>query len=488
MRRALLANLVCLIAALASPVWPCLAEVEAQAPAELPVYVDTAGPVDPPALREALHADLGVSVTLAPLGRAQLLVDYDSAGNLRIRARLPGQPERVRIMSRMQDRGEATVAVALVAANLVRDESGALIALLTAAREAPVVVYAPEVAPTETAPRAVPSSGSVGRAEREPAPPPQRTTDIFGLDFVPGLGSSSAFGVEHRRHLSIGVIGALSGGVDGVALSGVVDIAVGDVYGLQLSSVLSIAGPVHGVQGGLVSISAGSFEGLQLGLVAITGDVAGAQIGLLDVAGGDVNGLQVGLLNIAGSVTGAQVGLLNIAGGRVSGAQVGLVNIAERSDASIGLLSVQALAQTHLRLFGDASGLLGTELVHGDVTQTIVSAAVQPFGLRPVAALGVGFGVRARFAEVLHLDVQLLGRILLDERTAQEDPEGLFGLHVLFGVALHELVGLYGGVGYEVRVSGREVPGFTGSLLPHELGSGVSVTGWPTLIAGIELF
>jgi len=477
------------------------ATAHAQAPNPLPVHVEDGGSVEAAALREALADDLGVTVLEASAEDAQLIVERDSEGTLRLRVRLPGEDERLRAMVSIEDGHEVTLAVALIAANLVRNESSELIALLIASRR---VAVAPQPEPPEPeppvvvfAPEAELDGGPESELEREPEPEPEpqiapepepQITDAFGMDFVPGLGSSTAYGADHRRSLSIGVIGGLSGGIDGVALSSVFDIAAGDVNGVQMAGVLAIAGPVSGLQSGLVSISAGEFEGLQMGLVDVAGPVAGVQMGLVDVAGGDVEGLQLGLLNIAGGVRGAQIGLLNIAAGRVEGAQIGLLNIAEEADASIGLLSVQGRSENHLRLFGETSGLLGAEFVHGNTTRMILSAASQPFLEAPVAALGVGLGLHIDFDEALHLDVETHARVLLDDRL-QDGPESLMELRVLFGGQLADGFGLYGGIGYQLRWSGRRTPNMRAPIGAHVLSdSGTQVEAWPTLIAGIELF
>ena len=70
----------------------------------------------------------------------------------------------------------------------------------------------------------------------------------MGNDFVPGVGVSTVDGGRSIRSLSIGLLGSLSGGVKGLAVSGVVDVDRGPPCGVQVSGVVDIAGDSSGVQ------------------------------------------------------------------------------------------------------------------------------------------------------------------------------------------------------------------------------------------------
>ena len=103
-----------------------------------------------------------------------------------------------------------------------------------------------------------------------------------------------------------------------------------------------------GAQIGLVNY-AGSFCGLQDGLVNVTGDqFVGLQSGFVNCTG-DLSGLQSGYyfafgVNVAsGSVRGCQLGIVNYAQTMESGLQIGLVNII----ANKGWLPVLPIVNGH---------------------------------------------------------------------------------------------------------------------------------------------
>ena len=166
----------------------------------------------------------------------------------------------------------------------------------------------------------------------------------------------------------------------GIQLAGVGNWVEGQSYGLQ-ASIVNFAAGVVGIQLGVVNqngplsqvepvtaglqvgglnIDAGTFSGIELGVVAfnervqgivvaaassVTEEVRGLQLALL--AGAKrLDGLQLGLVGILNPVLvpplahrGAQIGLCNVAG-RFKGLQLGLVNYSTRiTGLQIGLLN-----------------------------------------------------------------------------------------------------------------------------------------------------
>lgn len=141
---------------------PCFgarASAQATPPDPLPIHIDGADDLDPEQLRTALAEDLGVTVRLGGPNEAQLIIERDGPGVLRLTVRLPDAPARTRAVEAIEDRSEATLAVALIAANLVRNESAELVALLATLRPA-----TPDAPPSEPPrPRGRPRGEGGGR-------------------------------------------------------------------------------------------------------------------------------------------------------------------------------------------------------------------------------------------------------------------------------------------------------------------------------------
>lgn len=472
-----------------------------------PVTVEVRAPdaVDPQALRAALERDLGVRVELVSDGGARVIVDLLRDGVVRLRVRR-ADGELTRHTDPVADPERAAAAVSLLISNLVRDESGEVLAMLR--------VEVADPAPTEPAPTEEPAPVEVAPEPVEVPPAPEPVEPAvervpFGIDFAPLLGMSTALVGTERRAFSLGVVGALHAGSDGFSGSSVLDLGVGEVRGAQVSGVLSLAtggvrgvqasgvlslsgGDVRGLQLGVVDVAAGELHGLQGGVLDVAGPVEGAQLGVLTVAG-PVDGAQLGVVNVAaGEVRGAQLGLVNVASGRVHGLQLGLVNVSEDADAAVGLINVHARGRTQLRFGLDTNGYIDANLVHGGrYTHTVVRVAALPFLERPHVALGLGFGARVPVEEILHVDVELTANVLLDEDSAQDGPDMLYEARALVGFAVVDELGLYFGLAYRLHLARDPTDVEVGApVLEHELARGdrLLLRGWPALIGGVELF
>lgn len=377
--------------------------------------------VDREAFRLKLETDLRAQVRLlAPddPGPARLAIEVDGHAGNGARAgdavavfslRRPDLPDLVRRARLPDEASERLATLALLSANLLRDEAADVLRWLQPAEPAP-----PR---EEPAPSAFDDSASGGvtadqatadrateapRAADNPPPPPH--TVPIGIDFAPGVGASSGFLGQDLRYVGLGLLGALSGGVAGVTVSGLVDLSLGSVEGVQLGSVFVWAEKVEGVQfsglvaaehgrlagvqaGGLLAIAGGRVTGVQLasiatlggsptgiqaaGVLAVSdGAVRGLQLaglgtvavgplrglslsGGANVAAGEVEGAQVGGVNVSSAaVEGAQIGLINVAAGGVEGAQVGLVNVAAGRvrGLQLGLVNVSPRATASVGL------------------------------------------------------------------------------------------------------------------------------------------
>lgn len=522
---------------------------QAQAPERLTVHVDP-GLVDPEALQRALARDLGIEVSIATdaaPGAATLRVALSADGAVRLELAREGRAPLTRELDAPAELEERTVVVALIAANLVRDESVEILAMLRVER-------APGDA-VEEAPIDHPAGDEEELAEVPAA-----------IDLAPGAGMSTGFLGRDRRYFSLGLAGAWMGELRGLALSGALDLVLGEasgvqiagalafaervaglqlgggvalglgrahgvqigavtisggeLHGLQVSAVSVVGGPLAGAQVGAVGVVGGGSEGLQVGAVTISGgalrgaqvaavnvaggSVEGVQLGAVNVAGGAASGVQIGAVNVSGGGTaglqlgavnvvsgdaeGVQLGAVNVAAGRVRGVQIGVVNVAEDADAGIGLVGIYPRGRSQLRAGGDTTGLLSASFVHGSrITHSIVALSTQPFQARPAFLAGLGFGARATFEEGLHLDVDALAHVVLDDRAGNDGPSMLAELRVLFGARVLDVFGLYAGLSYQLHVRRSPVEGGLGGPL-LETAFSPDVHGWPAILGGIELF
>ncbi len=529
---------------------PSVANAQPPAPQRLALEVDPAI-ADAEELARALEQDLGVAVDVGAADGAStvLRIALSESGALRLELTRDGS-DPLRREIEPPEHGERIVTLALIAANLVRDQLTEILALLYVER-APSAALDPPVAIEEP-----PVEDDALRLDDVPV----------AIDFAPAVGFSSGFFGRDRRNVSLGALGALMGELFGLSISGVVDLVLGDASGAQIAGLFALAhglrgvqiagglaltlrdveglqiapaslagGSVHGAQLGAVHIVGGRLHGLQIGAVdlvheetngvqigalALSGGyvegaqiaavnvagewmsgvqigavnvsgqrASGVQIGAVNVSGEGMNGLQLGAANIAGGdVEGAQIGAVNVSAGRVRGVQIGVVNIAEDADASIGLVSIHARGRTQIRVGADSGGLLSTNVVHGlRLTHSILSVSTQPFQARPAVLLGLGFGMRATFEESMHFDVDVLSHIVMDERVSNAGPSSMFELRAVFGVQLFDIVGIYAGLGYQLHVERQDEPGGLGGPIGLHAFSD-SVRGWPVLLGGIELF
>ena len=523
--------------------------------ASVSVWVRDPDAVDPDALQAALEDDLGVRVEIVrpdDAGAARVIVELTGDDRVRLRVRREGAPPLTRETAPDATRAGTTITVSLLLANLVRDESADLLSMLEpppAEPEPPIVVVVPVEVPPEE-PEVEPEPVVEPTPEIAPAPRPW----IFaGIDFVPGLGVSTAFLGGERRTLSVGVIGGWTGGIDGVGVSSVLDLSLGtvrgvqaagvyghahevrglqvagvaagsesriggvqaagvvsvggrvdgaqfagvlalsteDVHGVQLSGVTSLTGAVHGIQAASVlNVAARGVYGAQLGMINVSADrVRGAQLGLANISG-PTSGAQTGLVNVATEVDGAQLGLVNVAG-RVRGVQLGLFNIAERSDAAIGLFSLNTQGAHHLRTEASSAGFLSASYVNrGAVTYSLLTVSVNPF-LGPVGGIGLGFGVRAQPLDVFHLDVEVVAHALFHDRLDRDAVDGLFEARVLGGIHIFDGFTLLLGVGFQTMLTSDPDPPDIATMpivFDETVNRGSRVRGWPSLHAGLEFF
>ncbi len=174
---------------------------------------------------------------------------------------------------------------------------------------------------------------------------------------VTGFRLSLLYGdCKNFKGLDIGVVDHTDGDFTGVQIGGVNvidDRLLGGQIGLvnwnssdvrewdKISTgaqigLLNYAGSFCGLQGGIVNVTGDSFTGMQSGFFNLARDMKGLQ------CGGACFGL-IGVNVVSGSVRGCQIGLLNYAEEMECGLQIGIVNIISRN----GWLPVLPIVNGH---------------------------------------------------------------------------------------------------------------------------------------------
>lgn len=461
-------------------------------------------------LEETLARAVEAKAARAVVATPEKVVPYLSVQNssderVVLEARLPNESARRRVLSPRAPTSEQWVQiVALAGAELLESEALELLELMTRACErtsrpprrtappAPELPRVPEASqpsvPQHSTPRlmSIPGRTATLRAEpttelEEPAPRPRNHLDLvpLGLDFIPYLGMSSIWKGGDRRVLSIGALGGWTGALEGVAVSGVVDLVETHVRGMEIGGVVALAhGSVEGLQLGGISASAGGYlDGLQLGGISARAErVRGLQIGgISSYAAGGLEGVQLGLVNHAGEgaglqaglvqhvdgdFDGIQVGLVNVVGGK-AGVQIGLVNVSESAQASIGLVNAQRDAPLTMRAGVDSDGFLraafrhGGGLIHGWIDGGY--SLVDPMVVRA----GMGWGISPYDDETLRVDADALAHALWYLRAPEGSEDGsvpdlVTELRISASYAVLDQLSLYANLGAQLQISWRE--------------------------------
>jgi hypothetical protein len=461
----------------AAAAWPpAVAHAQEQSgPVGLVVDLDPQLRIDSARIRDAIAQELGAAVTFdrdAPGGTVhvqqegpRVVVWFDSpSGHHEGRSfELPPDPE------------QAVRDIALLAVNVARDQASAF-----------VVPTAPPPGP-DAAPRA----GARARGAACVAAGPRLP---IGLDFAPFVGISSSPGWRSStRIVSLGAIGTLSGGVDGVAAAGVANIEEESLCGGAFAGVANVVGgPVHGGEvAGVLNVSAGPVRGAQIaGVINLaTAATGGAQIaGVANVTGGTVTGAEVsGVLNTAAEVRGAQIGSVNVATGAVHGVQIGVVNVAETADFSLGVVNVLYKGRLNLDLWAlPEAGLLFAAVKNGGAHyHYIYGMGLRATDTHPVwLTFGLGAHVVPGGPVFFDVDVLAHGELAFVSNNRND----LYEARVVVGYRLLPGVSAFAGPTFNVLNAWNDAP--TGVAPPYSKHLADTTNSrfeaWPGVALGIE--
>jgi hypothetical protein len=437
----------------------------ADAPVTLIVDLPPGSPLDERRLVAAIGRELGAAVVREPGAAGGTLVVQQQGGAVAVSFDgPPGRHDR-RTIPLDPDPAQAEQDIALVAVNVARDQAAAF-RLPAPLPPQPPPQPQPPPPPAPPSP-AQPVDAPLSPCARARASPRARLP--IGVDFVPYAGTSSVDGGSGIRALSIGVLGAASGGIRGAAFSGLVNLDRGPLCGAQLAGLVNVAEGVDGVQmGGIVDVAAGDSAGVQAGLVNVTvGRLRGVQAGLVSVAGG--SNLQMGLVSVA----------------RDTNVQLGLVNIASDADVQVGLVNVDL----HGRLRLDAwikpeAGTVLAAIKHGPAHfHSIYAFEMNAVTGRPWAALGLG--VHATPNERLYVDIDLLQHVqIVPSGTA---PNQLSEIRLVLGGSVLPDLSAFFGPTFNVLVahslSRADAPGYASVLADS---STAAIRAWPGAVLGLE--
>lgn len=448
--------------------------------------------VDPEALRQALAHELDLPVERVDAERGpSLRVEGSTLSAVRIAFSRDTAPAIERSLDLSTVGAHATETIALVAANLIRDEAGELLAQLRAQAGSSAPPAPPPQPPPTPAPAATPRAKPAPPTAPQPEPPepprgcaPNRLRPVpFGVDFVPGLGSSSEQGTDVERKLSLNVLGGLTGGTRGFEAALLFNYDAHSVCGTQVAGVVNIVGgPVDGAQLGLGNVA--------------TGPVRGTQVSLANVSGGRVRGAQIGLANVsAAETTGAQIGLANVSAGPVHGAMLGLVNVAESADAPIGLVNVMYRGRTQLDMWGTDAGLVMLGIEHGGrYFHNIYGLGGTVRHGRFVLAAAYGIGSRLVADKRWSLDIDALGYGLFvrNPNLNRYEASTIVQLRVPIALQLTPAIALFASPALNVSIAKFDDlladPSLYASTRLTHSSSETMVRLWPGFTAGVRFF
>ncbi|AEI62854.1 ICE-like protease [Corallococcus macrosporus] len=334
----------------------------------------------------------------------------------------------------------------------------------------------------------------------------------FNLSLVPPLATTALWGGGGRNHLALGVLGVRSvqlqglggavgvgwvdGTVEGFQVSGVANVAGGEIFGLQAAfgGNLAFGGGTGGQMSAVFNMAERDFTGFQ---VSTTANRAAARLRGVQAAVGinlaeRLAGAQVGLINISGDVAGAQVGLINVAGD-VRGVQLGLINIADDVSVPIGILSIVRKGRFVLELSADDVMPLSVGIKYGSRTVYVLATTGVGIGeksLRTFLNLGLGVHVPLDAADRYSLDVDLSYGSWQPNFYGGSGPKNtLFRMRATLGWELKRRFALFGGVSLNAYDPSSQDEDRDVSWLPQwKLGRGPGgVRLWPGLLVGVRI-
>ncbi len=472
-------------------------------------------------LRAALDREIA-SLTPSPQGRLRIqrnaskaTVVFESNDGRRLERTIQVQ----------SDPAESAEEIALLAANVLRDDTPPLTNTdaLSESASVPVVdsskaaksMASPSVPPPKPRPTSEPPPNRVAEETEDSAAQTEPFCEVldqpsvtFGFDLLPFVGMSSSPAVRNAtRQLSLNLIGGYAGGLDGFELGVAFNIQKRFACGLQIAGAANIVGgPVSGGQvagavnltqgpvdaaevAGAANIAIGKLNGAQIaGGLNLARGYAGLQLaGGLNLSTGAGSGAQIAAINInSGEVRGTQIGAVNLAAGKVAGVQIGVVNIAEKSDFSLGVVNVNTRGRTHVDAWAMPEiGLVAAALKHGgDHWHSIYGVATRLSDPKFVGVLG--FGGHILVNQHFYVDLDAVGYSIHTFESGNT-ASGIAQARALVGYRLLDELAVFAGPAYNVQISQSDGPDWSPGYAERAGDSTEpSVHLWPGGIIGVQ--
>ncbi|XXF80849.1 caspase family protein [Myxococcaceae bacterium GXIMD 01537] len=352
---------------------------------------------------------------------------------------------------------------------------------------------------------------------------PARQSRFFNLALLPMVQTNSVLDGPVDNSLSVALIAARTGRVDGAALaiganwasdsvsgaqlSAGGNWASGSVEGTQSSVGLNVAGgSVDGVQAAVgANIARGSVEGAQLGVglnwagqglegfqggVAaniVRGELRGVQAGAGLNHAETLRGLQLAIVNVGGDVEGAQIGLINVAS-KARGLQLGFVNLAsEMEGVSFGLVSIVRNGQFHVEAYG--SDLMQSNVAvkfGGKRFHTILVGGYGRVDGQRQWSLGMGLGAHCNLSASAFVDTDVMASSFYGPGEAWETYRILSQARLLGGWYPTRYLALIAGPTLNVMTSVDERPVGKVTWLGGPSGRG-RLSFWPGFQLGLRI-
>ncbi len=519
-------------------------------PPTLCLAVDPADGLPPAsALQLAIEHELEVPVRTelpCPAASGALSVAPAGAGQAHVAFVAPDGHKSGRAIRLPAETARAAETIALLASSLVRDEAGELLDTLRktkpapkkaeppAAPAAPLTPPVPAPIPAATPPAPPPPPAATAPTAPSPpvaAPAPTDEDDDgeprpgeggigIAVDFVPGVSIPPGRFASPTRALSFGIIGAWSPslrGIEaahvfaiksrkarGIQMAGAFCLVADDMRGIQLAGGLNVVGGrLRGIQGSFgVNVARSIDRGVQFGSLNLAGaSDRVVQFGFANLAVGELRGIQGGVFNAArGDLRDVQLGVANFATGSVRGAQIGVFNFARDADAGIGLLSLYWKGRTHLEMWSQdwARAMIGIK--HGSrYIHNVVAVGGRSVGDKWLPVLALGLGIRARLGDRLHVDVDGMHHLLLqDSKDDDQTPDQLTQVKATVGLRMFRSATLFAGL--SLNALWLPTHNLVESLTPFESDNSVrkdlcqnckdsrTADVWPGVVVGVAGF
>lgn len=298
----------------------------------------------------------------------------------------------------------------------------------------------------------------------------------------------------------------VGGTVRGWQVGGLSNLVAERVLGFQSSLLFNYAGfSVNGVQLAAINYTRSDLDGLQAGLfnhsrnmsnpayASVKGD--GMQFGLVNISGA-MGGYQLGLANLAGNMNGLQIGLVN-SSRDARGCHIGLVNLfSDHKGHAFGLLNIGGSYSARFwasETFPSNIGIVtGTDRIANAIFYSRNFLFPSSQGIWPVQAFGYGLSRGTLFdpRDLLFLEFldYRFNMSWVNFSGVEKQPFNLlFNPHLVYGRKLHSdwYVTIGGGLNAwwmpevdDVRLSRLEVASFKRGQYSWKF--------WPGLTLGIE--